>query len=152
MKNFGFTCSVRDLLLAKSVSELEEMIKLSHGKQEESAKNEMLRKEIEKKLGKIVKAVAPITPTQRYMYKAYKDNKVGDNFLQYVYSINCEYSYNNLKGAVSLLPLQYDALTSQFIECDKVIYQTTFYEKEIKVEEVYVASQDEMKEFMNLLK
>ncbi len=150
LKNFGFTCSVRDLLLAKSVSELEEMIKFNHDKQVVSAENEILRKKIEKKLGKTVKAVAPITPTQRYMYKAYKDNKVGDNFLQYVYSINYEYSYNNLKGAVSLLPLQYDALTSQFVECDKIIYQTTFYEKEIKVEEVYIATQDEMKEFMNM--
>lgn len=150
LKNLGFLCSVRNLLLAKNVLELEEMIKFNnYNEQAESNKNEMLKKKFEKKLEKLVKAVAPITPTQRYMYKAYKDNKIGDNFLQYVYSIKCKYNYDNLNEAVSLLPLQYDSLTSQFIESDGGVYQITFYEKKIRVEEVYVESEEEMRQCMN---
>lgn len=149
INELGLKCSVRDLLLSRDIGDFIRIITTRQDTipQENHNYQELLGK-LRTEYGSGIETAAPITPTQRYMYKAYKEHKIGDNFLQYVYRINGRYSYDLLYRTISLLPLQYDSLSSRIIEFEGDVIQIISTDNKIPVKEIKVLSDEEMKEYM----
>lgn len=145
----GYSVSVGDLLTTKNIIELENLINSKEAlKEYEVQDNIQVKKDLEKIVNKRIKDYSKLTPTQMYMYKAYKEGIVGDNFLQYLYKINCKYDYRTLVTAINLLPIEYDSLTSNFIEMNNEVYQVTFDNKNIEVVEIEVNDMEQVYSYM----
>lgn len=150
LKKAGYCCTVRDLLLAKDLKELVRILLAKQQSEEivNCPESQRMLEKIKLMFGKEIMSVSPITPTQRYMYRAYQEHIIGDNFLQYVYRIKGRYDFQALKKAVSLLPQQYDSLSSRFLEYEQEIFQITFADVQIPVCEIPVSSEDEVRKYM----
>lgn len=150
LKKAGYGCTVRELLLAKDLKDLVRIL-LAKQQTEEAGKHPESQKLLEKIKPMVedeIMSVSPITPTQGYMYRAYRNHIVGDNFLQYVYRISGRYDFQALKKAIALLPKQYDSLSSRFLESEHKVFQITFAAVQIPVCEIQVSSEEEVREYM----
>lgn len=148
LRELGLQGCISDLLTTDSFFEFCKKIKSEEKEEGENLEQESLREVAQSYYKQKIESISKITGTQMYMYKAYLDKKVGDNFLQYVYNIECSYNYSNMRNAISLLFEQYDALSSRFWSDGKAVYQLTFKETTVPVIEKYVASLHEMKQYM----
>ncbi len=149
LRKQGYKVTVGDILSTKNIIELEILI----NSKEAIDKNEIfddinLKKDLEKLVHRKIKNYSKLTPTQMYMYKAYKQGIVGDNFLQYLYKINYQYDYRILVDAINLLPIEYDSLTSNFIEFNDEVYQVTFTKSNIEIIEVELDNMEQVYAYM----
>lgn len=148
LRDAGYKCKVSNLLRAKNIVELENMLYSSESKNKLLIQNDKLKMIFEKEFGKTVRGVSLLTPTQKYMYRAYIEKKIGDNFLQYVYTIKYNYDFECLCNAINLLPMWYDSLTSQFKVRGNQVFQVTFTAQKIPVKEINVINDQQMKQYM----
>lgn len=143
LNDMGFSCSAVDLLNSDNIKVFEDRTNIRRQSTKAcdySDERDYFNRRFEVK----IRGISLLSPTQRYMYRAYKRNILGDNFLQYVYAFKFDYNYLKFRKSIHLLSKIYDSLTSNFIEHNGVVYQVTFYEKEIPINEVFVKSGDEM--------
>lgn len=150
LKKAGYCCTVRDLLLAKDLKDLARILSVKQKAEKgfDCTESQKMLEKIKLIFGDEATSVSPITPTQGYMYRAYQEHIIGDNFLQYIYRINGRYDFRALRKAISLLPQQYDSLSSRFLESEQEVFQITFTNVQISVCEIQVSSEDEVRKYM----
>ena len=148
LRELGLQAGISDLLTSESLFDYCKKIKYREKDDGETPEQEALREAAQAHYQQKIESISRITGTQMYMYKAYLDRKVGDNFLQYVYNIECSYNYSNLRDAIRLLFEQYDVLSSRFWSDGKLVYQLTFKETTVPIVEKHVTSLYEMTQFM----
>ena len=145
----GYNVSVGNVISTTNIIQLEKLIiQKQELEKKDITSGIKIKEKIEETIGNKIKNFSKLTPTQMYMYKAYKEKIVGDNFLQYLYKINCDYDFNKIVETANLLPIQYDSLTSNFIEVENEVYQITFENKLIEVIEISVKDMNEVYEYM----